>query len=287
MFLSGSVAIQLRRLVAALILFSAIASCYGQGGVSLGDASIGLAPGTLVNWSQWWASAPPPSSNAPDGIPQGSNSPIGTWEVAIRGTGSSAGATGIAFMTFNSDQSLTGYGLTPYTMFTLSGAWTLDSSGETVGNYTEDLNGGTISGSFIGKARAGKLLRGTVVAGDGTFSILGNAAGTLPDLSGSWVGLVTEARTTVVETYNLTPMGGYPGVFEISGSGSGPDGQFSISGDVIATSKGNIAAFGESDFQAGGTDLSYVSGKYNFTKQTATLNGGDSNGFRIRSKLSR
>src|SRR5258706_9340910 len=94
------------------------------------------------------------------------NSPVGTWEVAIKRARSSVKETGTAYLTFNSDQTLSGYGITTATpgIFTLDGTWSLNAVGRIIGNYTEDLNGTTVSGSFIGKARFGRAMRADVLA---------------------------------------------------------------------------------------------------------------------------
>jgi hypothetical protein len=216
-------------------------------------------------------------------------SPIGTWEVAVKRTRSATKEAGTAYLTFNGDQTLSGYGITTATpgVFTLDGTWTVNASGKVVGNYTEDLNGQSVSGSFIGKARLGRNLQADVVSENGTFKLSGKPPGQIPDFSGSWNGLVTQLRTTVAETYELTPSIDYPGVFEISGDGSGPNGTFSVSGAAILTAKGGVTAFAFSDFEAGGYAVAYVSGKYNAIRHTASLSGLDSRGIRLRAMLSR
>lgn len=192
-------------------------------------------------------------------------------------------------MTFNGDQNFTGYGITTrsYAVFTLSGTWTLNASGRVVGTYTEDLDGQQASGSFIGKARAGRNFQADVLAQNGIFKLSGKPPGFIPNFSGSWVGLVTEARNTVVEHYQITASEDFPGVFDIVGNGAGPSGAFTVAGAAILTWKGGATAFAISEFQGGGIAAAYVIGKYNAAMQTASLTGFDSNGLQLRIKLSR
>src|SRR5882724_646818 len=109
------------------------------------------------------------------GLAQVAATPVGTWEIAIARTGSSAKETGTAFVTFSNNNTFAGYGITTLTfsVFALSGTWDVDASGKLVGNYTEDLNGTFINGSVIGKATTGKKLQLNIVASNGTFKLNG------------------------------------------------------------------------------------------------------------------
>jgi hypothetical protein len=70
-------------------------------------------------------------------------SPVGTWEIALAGADH-----GTAYVTFEADQDFTAYGLSrgSYALFTLSGTWSVDGTGQLSGNYTESINGATETG---------------------------------------------------------------------------------------------------------------------------------------------
>jgi len=276
-----------RRFVTLVILFSAIFGCYG-------DTIISLPPEQFpIQFPPYGSSSPtpPPPSGTSVAPTQTTRSPVGTWQVSATRTASRTKETGTLFVTFNTNNTFTGYGITTLSLavITLSGTWNLNASGEIVGSYTENLNGTLIDGSLVGKASAGKALELSIVASNGTFKLNGKPAllDNIPDFTGSWDGLVTEEHVTVAETYTITVLDGSPGIFEITGNGNGPNGPFTISGAAVETTKGQLTGFAFSDFQEGGSDTTYLTGKFNPLKQTVSLSGIDANNLRVRAKLSR
>lgn len=220
---------------------------------------------------------------------QVSTSPVGTWELSVTRKNSPFKETGTAFVTFNSDRSLTGYGVTTatFSVFTLSGTWDYDAYGRVVASYTEYLDGQTLNGTILGKAKAGKSFQANVSASNGSFLLKGKPSVGTPSLSGNWQAVVKQGGYTVAEYFEISPLGGYPGVFIIEGYGSGPSGAFTVEGAAVLNAKGQITAYAFSDFEQGGMAAVYLKGKLNSAKQTATLSGSDTQGLRLSVKLMR
>ena len=226
----------------------------------------------------------PPSSIIIGGFEQTRDSPVGTWEVTIGG-----GNRGIAFLTFNDDFSISGYGMTreSWGPFTVQGNWTLDARGNLLGTYTENLYGKLMNGSFIGKARTGRSMRVKVVATNGRFTLSGVPVRMTPDISGNWTAYVTQRKITVPEFITLTSSSGFPGMFDVLGTGSGPSGSFAVSGNAIVTSKRKAVVFSVSDFTNGGIGLGSLTGGFSVSGQTGSLIGETDSGERLRARTTR
>jgi hypothetical protein len=216
---------------------------------------------------------------------QDARSPVGTWELVIARAGLSAKETGTVFLTFNADNTFTGYGLTTgsFTVFTLTGTWNVDSRGKLTGDYTQDLVGNLLEASFVGKATAGKRLEMNAVGILGKFKLKGIPLRSLPDISGAWNGTVIQigALGKSFETYEFTNSSQFPGVLGISGAGAEGNLPFTISGAAIVTAKGKITAFKLNDF--GGDQLlsGTFTGKFAQKKQTISLLGSDAAGLDV------
>jgi hypothetical protein len=219
-----------------------------------------------------------------DSFATGSHSPVGTWQMTISG-----GNQGIAFLTFNSDYSMTGYGMNlgTYGLFAFTGTWTIDAKGNTAGTYTEYLGGESFQGSFAGKATNGKTLVGKSTGNNGTATLSGTPATTTPDISGNWVAYITQDKITIPDFVTLTPDANYPGVFVLSGNGSGPDGAFTLSGGVIISSKGKAVVVVEADYPDETVILSTLVGNFNLRSQTGSFTGATGSGDRVRAKVVR
>jgi len=224
----------------------------------------------------------PPVING--GSEQTRYSPVGTWEVTIGG-----GNHGIAFLTFNDDSTMSGYGMTreSWGLFTVQGIWTLDAKGKLLGTYTENLYGQLMNGSLIGKARTGRSMNVKIVATNGKFALSGVPVRMTPDISGNWIAYVTQRKIKVPEFITLTPSSGFPGVFDVLGTGSGPSGSFAVVGNVIVTSKRKAVVFSVSDFTNGGNGLASLTGGFSVSGQTGSLTGETDSGERLRARITR
>jgi hypothetical protein len=218
------------------------------------------------------------------GFSQTTHSPVGTWEVTIGG-----GNHGIAFLTFNADFTMSGYGMTreSFGLFTVLGNWTLDEKENLLGTYTENLRGQLITGSFIGKAKTGRRMTAKVVATNGRFTLLGLPVSMTPDISGNWTAYVTQRGIKVPEFITFSPSSVFPGVFDFVGNSSGPSGAFTVSGNAILTSRGKAVAFAESDFTNNASVFSSLTGRFNISRQTGSLSGVTDSGDRLSARISR
>ena len=210
-------------------------------------------------------------------------SPVGTWQMKI-----SAPPKEILYITFNIDGTLDGYGISisSFALYTLSGTWTVDSKGKVLGNYTENLGSQSFGGSFVGKAVNGKKINARVTSERGNFTITGVPATSFPDISGHWVGQDKESGVTLVETYDITAGSDF-GIFDFTGAGSGPDGAYTLSGEVVVNSLRQANSLVQIDFASGDSGLAALTGSFNVTKGTASLKGKSASGQAISIKLTR
>jgi len=236
----------------------------------------------------------------------------GTWELAIGGRDG-----GIAYVTFDGP-SMTGYGITrAYFMpFTILGTRT-GTLGAFVCDYSADLSGSTDSnycevirveeyinyvsphpfaGTLTGVADADKL-KATIDA-RGISPVKGTRPTTMPDLSGTWSGVVkcttlwltittppagcpvtplTPFKKSILasETWTITPTAGRPGSFDITGDGSVLSNSFVVTGTAIVNSHNRLTGFVQVDFGPIGLVFHNFSGKVNPQKGTLKIKGFD------------
>jgi hypothetical protein len=224
--------------------------------------------------------------SASGGGANSSHSPVGTWEITVSGKDQ-----GIAFITFGGDYTLSGYGMTlkSFGLFTLAGTWSIDAKGNTVGFYTESTpDGSSFDGTFTGKATKGRTLAGKTVSQNGSFTLSGVPAKTTPDVSGDWGARVTQGKTISTESLSLSSSADFPGVFDFAGDGSGSNGSFSSSGQMIVSSKGKAVVSAEADDAQGNElSLSSLTGTFNLRSQTVSFSGKTSSGASLRVKMTR
>ena len=219
------------------------------------------------------------------------NSPLGSWEISIKGIRDNSREKGTAYFTFNPDQTLKGYGIMSLTpaVITWSGTWSNNASGGLVGYYTEIKGSGMINGSFNGKVRSAKSLQAGIVAGDGEFKLSGKPAGTIPDFSGQWPGslIYSQPKIKVIETLDISADPERPGVFPMTSTGDGaPGGPYQSIGACILTSKGGVTAY-KIDHYPTGSDVNYLSGRYNAVKGQVIFTGFDVFRTKLRARYSR
>lgn len=210
-------------------------------------------------------------------------SPVGTWEVALSGAD-----RGTAYVTFEDDHDLTGYGLTRGSMgiFTLSGTWSVDAAGRLSGSYTETINGGPVTGTLTGKVAA-KRIGGTITATNGKFAFKGRRESATADLSGPWNGIVILGKQRLPETYQLSP-GALPHVYQLTGTGLSPlSGGYSILGTVLAGAGGRVELVAFSFDPWGASGFATLGGKVNPARRQGVLAGTRSTGQPIRISLRR
>lgn len=225
---------------------------------------------------------------------QDSKLPVGNWELSITRTGRSAKENGTVSVTFNTNNTLTGYGLTTATfmVFTLTGTWNVDDKGKLSGEYTQDLFGDLLDADFTGTAVTGKRIEMNAQGILGTFKLKGTPMRPIPDLSGSWNSslIQTTNRSKSVETYQFTNSIDFPAVYGIVGNGTNGNGSYAVSGIAIVTAAGGVTAFKVNDF--GGDEMTgdTLRGKYHPRTKTISLTGTHTDNLdseAIRARLSR
>jgi len=171
------------------------------------------------------------------------DSPVGTWEVAVSG-----GASGIGYLTFNSDHSFEGYGIskTSYGLVDYEGTWEI-SNNKIVGTYTEYMDGVFLSsGTYSGTAKAGTSISLAALVSGKSYKFKGKPTVALTDISGSYTGTIKQLGYTGSCNFSVEPSGSL-GLFRVNGSVSGPGIFYTFDGYIILDGKGNIIIFSDSN----------------------------------------
>jgi Bacterial Ig domain len=163
-------------------------------------------------------------------------SPVGTWECKLSGFGK-----GTAYVTFNDDFTLSGYGMTlgTFGLFMINGNWNFNSQHQTTGTYTEMLDETELlNGSFTAKVTSGRKFKTAVTptAPGAALKLKGIPLAPAPNLNGDWAAVVKTLGITTNETYNLAPSATYTNVLDLTGVGP----TYVLTGSVIVTSRGAL-----------------------------------------------
>jgi hypothetical protein len=191
-------------------------------------------------------------------------SPVGSWVLAIKGSDK-----GIGYITFGDDFSVNAYGIrqNSFGLFTDTGTWSFDATGQIIGGYTEQLNGTDHAASFTAKAICGRKLSMQVVADNGTFAFKGVPASSFLNLAGHWRGEFTRLKETFPCVFDLAQTNEFPALFLLIGEI--PEGT-NATGAVIIDLKGKVNAFTETE-----TVTNSYSGKFSATTEALSLKGAD------------
>ena len=176
---------------------------------------------------------------------------LGTWETTITGADK-----GLMILTFTNDFTFSGYGLrTGLTnLFTISGDWQFDGSGQLTGHWWEKLRKtDNMHGAFTSESMPGRGFTVRVAGSDAGYSWTVAPATDYVDLSGRWKADINGAYPSKSLHLQLSAkkdgVEAYPGVFEITGDGSGNliissenriYGQFRRNSGVVATFTGSF-----------------------------------------------
>ena len=165
------------------------------------------------------------------------DSPVGTWEVAVSG-----GASGVGYLTFNSDNSFEGYGIskTSYGLVEYEGTWAI-SNNKIVGTYTEYLDGFYLSnGYYSGTAKVGTSISLAALVSGKSYKFKGKPTVSLTDISGSYAGTIKQLGYTGSCNFSVEPSGSL-GLFLVTGSVSVPGIiSYTFDGYIILDGIGNI-----------------------------------------------
>jgi len=214
-------------------------------------------------------------------------SPVGTWEVALSGADQ-----GTAYVTFEDDSDFTGYGLSRDSLglFTLSGTWTVNDAGQLIGNYTETINGGTVTGTVTGTLTAKlapKAITGSIAATNGNFTFKAKPEVATQNLTGSWAAIASVGKQRLPELYQITPSA-LPHIYQIEGTGISPlSGQYSILGTVLAGASDKVEVVAFSLDAWGSPGFATFRGTVNAARKQNVLKGQNSNGAAIKISLRR
>jgi hypothetical protein len=210
-----------------------------------------------------------------------SDSPVGSWATQIVGRDH-----GICYLTFSNDTSVAGYGITLDRLgpFQMAGNWNLDEKGRLVGGFAV-LDDPGIGAHFRGQVNNGKL-RAKVNATQGRFNFKGDPAGDIPDVGGAWRGEVTVKEKKFFVDLTATLSTNTPAWFDLTGSGTNDDGSFAVTGGLVITPDGRVAAYIVTDTGVS-TDTAAFIGKLRARGKKLVLRGRDESGRNVVIRASR
>jgi hypothetical protein len=207
------------------------------------------------------------------------NTLIGSWETQL--TGPSLGRS-TCFLAFSNDFTWTGYGigLKSFGPITLAGTWGVDAKDRIIGAFTLFSDKGDRAGTLKKVTATHNHLRGRAVATHGFLQFKGTTLATLPDVSGSnWVGEVHTQGNTSFQSYTFTASTNMPGWFDITGSGLGQGGAYTVSGALVVTSDRRANGYLVSDFGSINTTSTWsFTGKFVPSFERAVFRGRQDNG---------
>jgi len=209
------------------------------------------------------------------GRAQVTNSPVGLW--AVDWTGGDRGLTYLTFSNTSNDFVWGGYGISikSFGPFTIAGTWGFDTKGRVVGGYTLTLPSGSMPGTVTISLPTSEKLTGHAVSEGHHYGLNGEAVGTVPEVNGTWSGQVRTHGTQFFENYTVTASTNMPGWFDLTGSGAGPGGTFTVSGAWIVAADHRANGYTIRDLGESGIVTSSFSGKFNGQLDKATFAGKD------------
>jgi PKD repeat protein len=202
------------------------------------------------------------------------NSPVGDWEVTIGGADK-----GAQFLTFEDDFTASGFGirLKSFGLNDVSGRWSFSSKGQVTGPFFEETDSVTNwTGTLLGKVKSLKGITGTVPTDLGTFHWKSITATSFRDLSGTWTGLVTVAKSPTVVSYILANNASDPAVFDIATS----DTPGTVVGQLLVTSRNKVYGYITFD-----NNRINFSGAFSIPKLSLKFKGTDDGGDKITIEL--
>ena len=216
------------------------------------------------------------------------NALIGVWETQVIGVGPDRAT---CFLTFSNDFTWTGYGiaLKSFGPVTFAGTWGVDSKDRIVSGFTEFRDDGDIAGTLTATVNGGDKLRGGAITPHGHLKFNGDALSTLRDVSGSnWVGEVRTSGNTSFQSYTFTASTNLPGWFDITGTGVGQSGTYTVAGALVVTTDRRANGYLVSDFGSGGatSTWSFV-GKFLPSLKRANFRGRTDSGHDLVIKATR
>ena len=209
----------------------------------------------------------------PSTLTANTNSLVATWETQLIGPGRDRTT---CYLTFSNDLTWAGYGIALKSLgpVTITGTWDVDAHGLIIGSFTEHRNAGAIAGTLTRLVASRTRIRGGAIATQGRINLKGIALGTPPDLSGDWTGEVMTGGNTSFQSYTFSISTNGPGWFDITGTGVGEGGMYTITGAVVVASDRSANGYLVSDFGTGNTTSTWsFAGKFLPSLERATFRG--------------
>jgi len=206
---------------------------------------------------------------------------VGTWESQLIGPGRDRAT---CYLTFSNDFTWAGYGIALKSLgpVTIAGLWGVDSKDKITGSFTEYRDDGDISGTLTKFVAGRNEIRGHAFATQGRIRVKGVALSTTPGLSGSWSGEVHTRGNTSYQSYTFSTVANTPGWFNITGTGIGENGVYTIHGALVVTSDRQANGYLASDFgSVTTTSVWSFAGKFLPSLERATFRGHTDTGHRI------
>ncbi|MCG3147466.1 MAG: hypothetical protein PCFJNLEI_00906 [Verrucomicrobiae bacterium] len=207
-----------------------------------------------------------------------------TWQSTIIGQD-----RGIIFLTFVDDLTLTGYGISLNFLgpFTTSGTWGEGAKESVLGGFTSFSDRGNQAGLLEGSVRGNGGFFAKVTTSGGPQKFKAPAPAAIADLSGSWTGSSQLQGKKSLLSFVLTPStNNLPGWFDLTGTGIGETGSFTLTGAVLMTSDRNAAAYTVSNFGTSTTQAAFI-GKVGPKANKWTFKGKDEDNKNILFKAER
>jgi PKD repeat protein len=204
------------------------------------------------------------------------DSPLGDWEITVAGADK-----GVAFLTFADDFTASGFGirLKQFGLDDLSGHWSFNPKGQITGPFLEATGGTTNwTGTALGTFKSLKSFSGTVPTSLGTFHWKGIPSTTFPDLSGTWTGLVTVAKTDTSVSYLISSNATDAAIFDIAAS----DTPSTVIGQLLVTSRSSV--YGYVTFNGKPVTMS---GTFSASHLSLTFKGTDATAEKVSIKIFR
>jgi hypothetical protein len=195
------------------------------------------------------------------------HSPVGIWEVDLSGSD-----RGITYLTFSTNFTWTGYGISleSFGPISIVGTWT-----------NETFPGATVPWHMAAKLPGGKKFRGTA---DSTFdnrhphlNLRGKTAASTHNISGTWVAEGRSGGDVFSEIYTLTASTNMANWFDLAGQVSTGNGTSTVSGAVILSPDRRASGYMITDFSSSVTVTSSFRGRFNPPMTKITFVGRDDN----------
>ncbi|MGD0016804.1 MAG: hypothetical protein ABSC38_04720 [Verrucomicrobiia bacterium] len=213
------------------------------------------------------------------------NTVLGTWRVAITGHDK-----GIAYLTFTNDFTMTGWGikLKSSGIFTMAGTWDIDNNSQVMCSYTEESAGVPALGFFVGRVKGRNHLLVKANTTNGQFSFKSDNGIILPDLHGTtWIGEVKKSDIGYFETLTIATSTNELGMFILSGSGTGPGGINTVSGELLVDSQWQAYGYSIEQFEDGSSVTNSFGGRLDKLVDRGNFKGVDNKGHSLRFSITR